>query len=190
MFGMGFSEILLIFVIALVVLGPQKLPKVVAQVGRWAGKARAMARQFREQLENEINLDELTKTGGKPAQKTPPPDEYTSPTWPPGAATPAADPGSPYGTPADASTGASTDPSAAATAVDPDTRHHDTSHVEAAPMSAEALAATPPVATDPVAEAPAAPSWTSDVHDNRLHPPAAPETVSSTPIIETHERGA
>jgi len=187
MFGMGFSEILLIFVIALVVLGPQKLPKVVAQVGRWAGKARAMARQFREQLENEINLDELTKTGGKPAQKTPAPDEYTSPTWPPGATTPAADTSSPYGTPAEASTTASTESSTAA--VDPDTQHHDTSHVDAAPMSAEALAATAPAATDPAADAPAAPSWTSDVHDNRLHPPAAPETVSSTPIIETHERG-
>jgi sec-independent protein translocase protein TatB len=183
MFGMGFSEILLIFVIALVVLGPQKLPKVVAQVGRWAGKARAMARQFREQLENEINLDELSKTGTKPAQKTPAPDEYTAPTWPPGAATPAADATAAEAAPPPAATDATP-------AVDPDTQHHDTSHVEAAPMTAEALAATPPAPPGVGAEAPAPPAWSSDVHDNRLHPPAAPETVSSTPIIETHERGA
>jgi Tat protein translocase TatB subunit len=58
MFEVGFTELLLIFAIALVVLGPQKLPKLAQQVGRWVGRARAMARQFREQLEEEAaNLD-------------------------------------------------------------------------------------------------------------------------------------
>jgi sec-independent protein translocase protein TatB len=51
MFGIDFSEILVIFAIALVVLGPEKLPRVAATVGRWLGRARAMARQFRDQLE-------------------------------------------------------------------------------------------------------------------------------------------
>ena len=37
MFEVGFSELLLISVIALVVLGPERLPKLVAQVGRWVG---------------------------------------------------------------------------------------------------------------------------------------------------------
>jgi Tat protein translocase TatB subunit len=55
MFEVGFSELLVIFAIALVVLGPQKLPKLAAQVGRWVGRARAMARQFREQLEEEAH---------------------------------------------------------------------------------------------------------------------------------------
>jgi hypothetical protein len=74
--------------------------------------------------------------------------------------------------------------------VDTDTQHHDTSHVEAAPMSAEALAASPPAAPEPaVATTDTSPVWSSDVHDNRLHAPAVPETQSSTPIIETHERG-
>jgi len=67
MFEIGFSELLLILVIALMVLGPKRLPGLVAQVGRWAGKARNMARQFREQLETEINLEELNKTAAKPA---------------------------------------------------------------------------------------------------------------------------
>src|SRR3954470_3583430 len=59
MFEVGFSELLLIFAIALVVLGPQKLPKLAQQVGRWVGRARAMARQFREQLEEGAhNLEE------------------------------------------------------------------------------------------------------------------------------------
>jgi sec-independent protein translocase protein TatB len=55
MFGIDFSEILVIFVIALVVLGPERLPKLAATVGRWLGRARSMARQFREQLEQEAN---------------------------------------------------------------------------------------------------------------------------------------
>ena len=40
MFDVGFSEILLIMVIALVVLGPDKLPKLAADIGRWVGRAR------------------------------------------------------------------------------------------------------------------------------------------------------
>lgn len=55
MFGIDFSEILVIFGIALVVLGPERLPKLAATIGRWLGRARSMARQFREQLEQEAN---------------------------------------------------------------------------------------------------------------------------------------
>src|ERR1700749_1136640 len=62
MFDFGFSEILLVFVLALIVLGPEKLPRVASQVGRWIGRARGMARQFREQLEEEVNLEEARKT--------------------------------------------------------------------------------------------------------------------------------
>jgi sec-independent protein translocase protein TatB len=58
MFEVGFSELLLIAAIALIVLGPQRLPKLAAQVGRWMGRARSMARQFREQLEDEAILEE------------------------------------------------------------------------------------------------------------------------------------
>src|SRR5262245_13066655 len=55
MFGIDFPEIALIFFIALIVLGPQKLPKLAATVGKWVGRARLMARQFRDQLEQEAN---------------------------------------------------------------------------------------------------------------------------------------
>jgi sec-independent protein translocase protein TatB len=70
MFDIGFSEVLVIFVLALVVLGPEKLPRVAAQVGRWIGRARGMARQFREQLEEEVNLEEARKA--QPVARTPP----------------------------------------------------------------------------------------------------------------------
>lgn len=72
MFEVGFTELLLIFALALIVLGPEKLPRVASQVGRWIGRARAMARQFREQLEDETILEE-SKPRQPAAQPTPPP---------------------------------------------------------------------------------------------------------------------
>jgi sec-independent protein translocase protein TatB len=64
MFEVGFSELLLIMALALIVLGPEKLPKVASQVGRWMGRARAMARQFRETLEEEVQLDTTVRRPG------------------------------------------------------------------------------------------------------------------------------
>ena len=58
MFDVGLSEILLILVIALVVLGPDKLPKLAADIGRWVGRARSMARQLSAQLEQEVRMEE------------------------------------------------------------------------------------------------------------------------------------
>ncbi|HXA37270.1 MAG TPA: Sec-independent protein translocase protein TatB [Steroidobacteraceae bacterium] len=65
MLDVGFSEILLTSAIALIVLGPERLPKVARQVGNWMGRARAMARQLSEQLEREVNAEELLKTQNK-----------------------------------------------------------------------------------------------------------------------------
>jgi Tat protein translocase TatB subunit len=55
MFEVGFTELLLIFALSLIVLGPERLPKLAQQVGRWVGRARAMARQFRDQLDEEAH---------------------------------------------------------------------------------------------------------------------------------------
>ena len=51
-------------------LGPEKLPRVVSEIGRWVGRARAMARQFREQLEEEVQIEQARKA---PAAAAPPP---------------------------------------------------------------------------------------------------------------------
>jgi Tat protein translocase TatB subunit len=74
MLDFGFSEILLTSAIALVVLGPEKLPKVARQVGNWMGRARLMARQLSEQLEREVNAEELLKqqTRSSPPAYVPP----------------------------------------------------------------------------------------------------------------------
>ncbi|MGH8136881.1 MAG: Sec-independent protein translocase protein TatB [Steroidobacteraceae bacterium] len=88
MFEVGFSEILVIFVLALVVLGPEKLPRVASQVGRWIGRARGMARQFREQLEEEVNLEQARKLQPPVAASPPePPPPITQiPSTPPAQA--------------------------------------------------------------------------------------------------------
>ncbi|MCJ7556337.1 MAG: Sec-independent protein translocase protein TatB [Gammaproteobacteria bacterium] len=61
MFDVGFWEILLIGTLGLLVLGPERLPKVARRLGRWTGQAKAMARSLRTQLESEMELSELKK---------------------------------------------------------------------------------------------------------------------------------
>jgi sec-independent protein translocase protein TatB len=70
MFEVGFTEIVLILGLALLVLGPEKLPGLAEKVGRWTGRARAMARQLRTQLEQEVTLEEMAKS--RPMQPPPP----------------------------------------------------------------------------------------------------------------------
>jgi sec-independent protein translocase protein TatB len=57
MSGVGFSEFLILCLIGLIVLGPERLPRVANQVGRWVGQARRMTRVMRRQLEEELNFD-------------------------------------------------------------------------------------------------------------------------------------
>ncbi|HXP66258.1 MAG TPA: Sec-independent protein translocase protein TatB [Steroidobacteraceae bacterium] len=81
MLDVGFSEILLTSAIALIVLGPEKLPKVARQVGNWVGRARAMARQLTEQLEREVSAEELMKQtkASDASSNRPPPNSDPAP---------------------------------------------------------------------------------------------------------------
>jgi sec-independent protein translocase protein TatB len=54
MFDVGFWELVVLFGLGLMVLGPERLPKVASQLGRWAGQARRMARNLTSQLQDEI----------------------------------------------------------------------------------------------------------------------------------------
>jgi len=58
MSGVGFFELVILFMIGLVVLGPKRLPKVANQLGTWIGQARRMTRVMKRQLEEELDLSE------------------------------------------------------------------------------------------------------------------------------------
>jgi len=58
MSGVGFSEFLILCLIGLIVLGPERLPKVANQIGHWVGQARRMTRVMRRQLQEELNFDD------------------------------------------------------------------------------------------------------------------------------------
>jgi len=59
MFGIDSSELLVIFLVALVVIGPKDLPRVMRTVGHWVGRARGMASHFRAGVDNMIRESEL-----------------------------------------------------------------------------------------------------------------------------------
>jgi sec-independent protein translocase protein TatB len=84
MFDIGPGELVLVAIIGLLVLGPQRLPKVAAEIGKWVGRARRTASQLRRQLEREIEISELEKP------VTPPPPPRAAPSSgevPPGPGT-------------------------------------------------------------------------------------------------------
>ena len=61
MFDVGFWELLIIALLALMVLGPEKLPGIVKTAGNWAGRAKFMARSLRMQVEQEMAREIVAK---------------------------------------------------------------------------------------------------------------------------------
>lgn len=64
MFDFAWSELALIAVVALIVIGPKDLPRVLRTVGQWVRRARAIAREFQgsiEELVREADLDDVRK---------------------------------------------------------------------------------------------------------------------------------
>ena len=62
MFDIGFSELLLIAVVALVVLGPERLPKAARFAGLWVRRARAQWYAVKSELEHELAAEELQRS--------------------------------------------------------------------------------------------------------------------------------
>jgi len=58
MSGVGSSELIILLLIALIVLGPKRLPQIANQLGTWIGQARRMTRAMKRQLEDELNVDQ------------------------------------------------------------------------------------------------------------------------------------
>ena len=64
MFDIAPTELLLVAVVALVVIGPKDLPRVMRAVGQWVGRARGVARHFRSGIDamiREAELEEMEK---------------------------------------------------------------------------------------------------------------------------------
>ena len=59
MFDVGFSEVVIIAIIALVILGPERLPKVARTIGFWVGKARRMVADVKSDIDREMRESEL-----------------------------------------------------------------------------------------------------------------------------------
>lgn len=66
MFDVGFSELILLFIIGLLVLGPEKLPQVANKLGGWVGQARRMTRMLRSQIEEELEFSKVRESVNQP----------------------------------------------------------------------------------------------------------------------------
>lgn len=88
MFDIAWTELLVIIVVALVVVGPKDLPRLMRTAGQWAGRARAMADQFRRSFDDiarQSELDELRSEVNRLQQSAiPNPAEIESAMYPTG----------------------------------------------------------------------------------------------------------
>ena len=69
MSGIGFWELIILFLIGLIVLGPERLPRVANQLGSWLGQARRMTRVMKRQLEEELDLHNNLNIKPPPTKK-------------------------------------------------------------------------------------------------------------------------
>lgn len=61
MFEIGFAELVLIAIIGLLVIGPQRLPVVARTLGRWVGRARSVVASVKADFDREMKADELKR---------------------------------------------------------------------------------------------------------------------------------
>jgi sec-independent protein translocase protein TatB len=71
MFDVGFFELLLIGVVALLVVGPERLPKLARTAGLWIGRGRRMLASVKEDIDREIKADELKEILEKQKRSNP-----------------------------------------------------------------------------------------------------------------------
>lgn len=62
MFDIGFWELLLIAVVALVVVGPERLPRLIRVTGLWIGRANASLQSIRREISRELDDQELRQS--------------------------------------------------------------------------------------------------------------------------------
>jgi len=64
-FDIGFWELSLIVIVALVVVGPERLPKLIRVTGLWLGRANASLQSIRSEISNELRAEELKQALNK-----------------------------------------------------------------------------------------------------------------------------
>ena len=71
MFDIGFLELLLIGVVALLVVGPERLPKLARTAGLWLGRGRRMLSSVKAEIDRELKAEELKQILEKQARSNP-----------------------------------------------------------------------------------------------------------------------
>ncbi|HAZ80827.1 MAG TPA: twin-arginine translocase subunit TatB [Porticoccaceae bacterium] len=61
MFDIGFSELLIVAVLTLIVMGPERLPETVRTISLWLGRLRQFLSSARTEIEDEIGIDEIRR---------------------------------------------------------------------------------------------------------------------------------
>jgi sec-independent protein translocase protein TatB len=61
MFDIGFLELMIVCLVALLVVGPERLPKLAYTAGKWLGKGRAMIGSIKAEIDREMKTDELKR---------------------------------------------------------------------------------------------------------------------------------
>ncbi|MDD2801524.1 MAG: Sec-independent protein translocase protein TatB, partial [Methylococcales bacterium] len=59
MFEIGFSELVMVGLVSLLVIGPERLPKVARLAGFWIGKTRNMVSNFKAEIKHELEAEEI-----------------------------------------------------------------------------------------------------------------------------------
>ena len=102
MFEIGGTELLLVAIVALLVIGPKELPNALRTLGRYTGKARAMTRHLRsgfDEMMRQAELEEMEKQWAEHNRKimaeTPVVPDYAQPPDDPAAEPPAPGPAQP-----------------------------------------------------------------------------------------------
>jgi sec-independent protein translocase protein TatB len=71
MFDVGFQELILIAVVALIVIGPERLPRVARIAGKWLGHARRTLTNVKHEIDRELKAEELRKVLDQQARLNP-----------------------------------------------------------------------------------------------------------------------
>ncbi|MGA7614619.1 MAG: Sec-independent protein translocase protein TatB [Thermoanaerobaculia bacterium] len=86
MFGsIGFPELIMIFLVALIVFGPRRLPDIGRSIGKALGEFRRATNELKSTLEEEVRLDETKREVERSFNPDPPPQPAPKPDTPPPA---------------------------------------------------------------------------------------------------------